>query len=57
MYSGIQSLACPVERGRVVPPGVVTSEGRVLGDEDQEVRVAIDVKERELIAFNEEVCE
>ena len=37
--------------------GVVTLEGRVSGEEDQEVKVAIDVKEGELIVFNKEVCE
>ena len=32
--SGIQSLACSVEREWVVHPGVATVEGRVLGDEE-----------------------
>ena len=55
--SGIQSLACFVERGRVVHLGVVTLEERVLEDKNREVRVVVDVKEGELIVFDEYFCE
>ena len=49
--SGIQSLTFSVERGCVVHLGVAMVEGRVFGDEEWEVRVAVDVKEGELMIF------
>ena len=57
VYSGIQSLALSVERGWVVHPEVAVLEGRVFRKEDQEVRVAVDVREGELMMFDEWVCE
>ena len=40
-----------------VHPGVATLDGRVLGDEEQEVKVAVGVKEGELILCDEWVYE
>ena len=48
-----QSLACFVEKKRwKVHPGVATTDGRVSGDKEREVKVVVDVKKGELIAFN-----
>ena len=49
---GNQGSAC-AGRGRVVYLGVVTLEGRVSGEEVQEVRVAVEVSEGELISCDE----
>ena len=54
--SGSQSLVCSEERGQVVHPGVATLDGRVLGEEEQEVKVTVDVKNGELIVFGERCC-
>ena len=56
--SGSQSSVCSVGKERqVVHPGVVMLEGRVSGDEEQEVRVVVVVREEELIVCNGRVCE
>ena len=44
-----QSSMGLVGRGRVVHPGVAMLEGRVFREEEQEVKVAVDVRDRELI--------
>ena len=41
----------------MVHPGVVTLEGRVFGDKERDVRVAVDIKEGELMMFDKWVCE
>ena len=41
----------------MVHPGVATVEGRVFGDEEWEVKVAIDVKDGELIVSDKRSCE
>ena len=53
---GNQGSACS-GRGRVVHPGVVTLDRRVSGEEVREVRVAVDVKEGELMMVDEWFCE
>ena len=54
---GSQSSAHSVEKKRQeVHPGVATLDGRVSGDEEQEVKVVMDVKERELILYDKWVC-
>ena len=55
--SGSQSLTCSEERERVAHLEVATLEGSILGEEEQEVKVAVDVKDGELIVFNERCCE
>ena len=57
VYSGIQSFACSVERGRVVHLEVATLEGRVSGDEEREAKIAADIGEGELMMCDEWVCE
>ena len=53
-----QSLACSVRKKRQeVHPGMGTLDGRVSENEEQEVKVAVFVKDRELIVYNEWVCE
>ena len=47
---GNQGSAC-AGRGRVVHPGVATLEGRVFGDEERDIKVAVEVKEGELMIF------
>ena len=42
---------------RVAHPGVATLDGRVSGDEVREVRVAVEVREGELMMFGEWFCE
>ena len=54
---GCQSSMGSVGRGRVVHPGVATLEGRVFGEEEQEVKMAVDVKDREFIVFGNWRCE
>ena len=49
---GNQGWAC-VGRRRVVHPGVATLDGRVLGEEVREVKVAVDVRDGELMMFCE----
>ena len=40
-------------RGQVVHPGVATLEGRVMGEEVREVKVAVQVMDGELMMFDE----
>ena len=47
---GNQGSTCS-GREQVVHPGVATLDRRVAGDEEREVRVAVDVKDRELMTF------
>ena len=47
-----QGSAC-VGRGRVVHPGVAMLDGRVLGEEVREVKVAVNVRDGELMMFDE----
>ena len=47
-----QSSTGSAGRGRVVHPGVATLDGRVSGEEEREVKVAVDVRERELMMFD-----
>ena len=42
---------------RVAHPGVATLDGRVSGEEVREVKVVVEVRERELMMFNEWSCE
>ena len=49
--SGSQSPMDSVGRRRAVHLGVATLEGRVLGEEEREVRVAVDVMDGELMTF------
>ena len=42
---------------RVTHPGVATLDGRVSGDEVQDVKVAVEVKEGELMMFDKWSCE
>ena len=50
--SGSQSLACSVGKKRQeVHPGVATLDGRVSEEEEREVRIAVNVKDRELMIF------
>ena len=51
--SGYQSVVCSVERMREVHSGVVMFKGRVAGDERQEDRVGMEVREGELMMFGE----
>ena len=51
-----QSSAC-AGRGRVVHPGVATLDGRVSGEEVREVKVAVEVRDGELMMFGEWSCE
>ena len=44
-------------RGQVVHPGVATLEGRVSGEEVQEVKVVVDVKDGELMLVDRWFCE
>ena len=55
--SGSQGLVCLEGRGQVVHPGVATLDGRVVEDVGQEDRVAVDVREEELMMCDEWVCE
>ena len=41
----------------MVHPGVATLDGRVVGDEEWEVKVTVDVREGELMLFIERFCE
>ena len=41
----------------VAHPGVATLDGRVSGEEVQEVKVAVEVREGELMMFDEWSCE
>ena len=51
-------MACSVgKKGWEVHPGVVMLEGRVLGDEERDIRVVVVVREGELILYDEWVCE
>ena len=49
--SSTQSSTHSVERGRVVQPEMAMLEGKVLGEEEQEVKVVVDIKDGELIVF------
>ena len=42
---------------RVAHPGVATLDGRVSGEEVREAKVAVDVKDGELMTFGEWFCE
>ena len=56
--SGSQSSAHSVGKKRQkVQPGVAMLDGRVSRDEKQDVKVVVDVKDRELIMCSEWVCE
>ena len=56
--SGSQSSACSVGKKRQeVHLGVATLDGRVLGEEEREVRVAVLVREGELMMCGKWVCE
>ena len=48
---GSQSLTGSVERGQVAHPGVAMLDGTVSGEEEQEVRLAVDVKDGEFMMF------
>ena len=54
---GCQSSMRLEERERVAQPGVAMLDGRVSGKKVREVRVAVDVKEEELMIFDEWNCE
>ena len=49
--SGYQRMACSVERRQEVHLGVATLEGRVTGDEGQEDRVMVEIREGELMCL------
>ena len=51
--SGSQGLIGLVGRGRAVHLGVAMLDGGVLGEEEQEVKVVVDVGEGELMIFDE----
>ena len=51
VYTGFQRLLVS-GKGWVVHPGVATLEGRVAGEEVQEVKVAVEVSEGELMMCN-----
>ena len=57
VYLGNQGSMFSEGMERVTHPGVATLDGRVSGDEVQEVRVAVDVGEGELMMFDEWSCE
>ena len=57
VFVGDHRLIGSVTRGQVVHPGVATLDGRVAGDEEQEVKVVVDVREEELMLFVERFCE
>ena len=50
--SGCHSSTCSVERERVTYPGVATLDRRVLGEEEREVRIMVDVQDGELMMFD-----
>ena len=53
VYLGNQGSMFSDGMGRVAHPGVATLDGRVLGDEVREVKVAVEVREGELISSDE----
>ena len=57
MCLGNQRVVCLVERRWEVHPGVMMFDGKVVGDEGQEDRVAVNVKEGELMMFIRWLCE
>ena len=55
---GSQSSACSVRKKRwEVHPGVAMFEGRVAGDEGQEDKMVVDVKDGELMMYDKCFCE
>ena len=57
VLAGNQRVAISVERRQEVHPEVVMFEDKVVGNEGQEERVTVEVKEGELMLFNKWVCE
>ena len=55
--SGYQRVVCSVERRQEVHPGMTMFNGKVAGDERQEDRVVEEVREEELMMFDEWVWE
>ena len=51
VYSGYQGSVFSVGMERVAHPGVATLDGRVSGEEVQEVRVAVDVSNGKFMTF------
>ena len=49
---GNHRLACSVKSGRVVHPGVVMFDERVVGGKGQKDKVMVDVREGELMMYN-----
>ena len=57
VYLGNQGLMFSEGMERVAHPGVATLDGRVSGEEVREVKVAVEVREGELMMFDEWFCE